>query len=258
MLYSFLYFCIENIVALSMLTLTKGVVLRCVKYNDTSSILDIFTECLGRVSFIVRLSSRSNSRMKKQLFQPLTQLEIEFDHRPSKSLQYIRNVRLIVPYTSIPFEPTKYSFLFFLAEFLYYVTNSEQNNTALYGYISNSLQWLDTTNNVCANFHLVFMMHIAKFIGFYPNLENYSFGSYFDLRSGEFSKSIPLHADYLNPFESSRIRLLMRMNYETMHIFSFNHIERNRIVELILFYYRLHISNMPSLTSFEILKDVFK
>lgn len=49
----------------------------------------------------------------------------------------------------------------------------------------------------------------------------------------------------------------MRMNYETMHLFEMSRTERNRCVEIILNYYRLHLPDMPELKSLEVLRELF-
>ena len=236
---------------------TKAIVLRQVKYGDSSLIVDTFTEQMGRLSFIVRIPKTQKGKLKKQFFQPMTILELTFDHRQRKVLQHLRDARIAIPFVGIPFDAVKMSLSIFLAECLYYCTRDEQENSPLYQYIENSIVWLDTAAQAYANFHLVFMMRLSRFIGFYPNLEDYVEGCYFDLRNASFTLTAPLHPDFLQPAEAARINTLIRMNYETMRLFRMNHMERNRITELILFYYRLHVPNMPELRSFDVLKELF-
>ena len=40
-------------------------------------IVDMLTEQLGRISFIVRVGKKGSSATKRQFFQPLTLLEVE-------------------------------------------------------------------------------------------------------------------------------------------------------------------------------------
>ena len=42
-----------------------------------------------------------------------------------------------------------------------------------------------------------------------------------------------------------------------MHLFSFSRNERNRCVELILKYYRLHVPDFPELKSTGVLQELF-
>ena len=145
----------------------------------------------------------------------------------------------------------------FLSEFIYYATRNEQENPTLFTYISTSLEWLDNAYEDFANFHLVFMMRLGKFLGFHPFLEDFTPGCFFDLRNGCFTLSMPLHTDFLNAADAGHLYNLMRMNFDTMKLFKLSHDDRNRITEIVLRYYKLHLPNMPELQSFDILREVF-
>ena len=103
-----------------MLTKTQAIVLHSLKYGETRLIVDMFTRSMGRQSFIVSIPKSTKAKIKKQLFQPLSILEIEFDSRPKVQLQKLADVRLASPFSSIPFHAHKLSISLFLAEFLYY------------------------------------------------------------------------------------------------------------------------------------------
>ena len=238
-----------------MLTKTQAIVLHSLKYGETRLIVDMFTRSQGRQSFIVSIPKSVKGKIKKQLFQPLTLLEIEYDLRPKLQLQKLSDVRLASPFSSIPFDPNKLSISLFIAEFLYYALRSEQRNEPLFDYIVNSIQWLDAQTNRFANFHLVFLMRLSRFLGFYPNLDHYQAGDYFDLRESVFLPVPPVHRDFLHPQEAEKIQLMMRMDFPTMHLFRMSHQERNRLLEVSLIYYRLHIPDFPELKSVSVLQE---
>ena len=241
-----------------MLTKTQAIVLHSLKYGETRLIVDMFTRSQGRQSFIVSIPKSVKGKIKKQLFQPLTLLEIESDLRPKLQLQKLSDVRLASPFSSIPFDPNKLSISLFIAEFLYYALRSEQHNEPLFDYIVNSIQWLDAQTDRFANFHLVFLMRLSRFLGFYPNLEHYQSGDYFDLRESVFLSTPPVHRDFLHPQEAEKIQLMMRMDFPTMHLFRMSHQERNRLLEVSLIYYRLHLPDFPELKSVSVLQELYQ
>ena len=53
------------------------------------------------------------------------------------------------------------------------------------------------------------------------------------------------------------IQLLMRLNYTTMRLLSLTRSERNRIVDVILYYYKLHLPEFPEMKSLPVLKELF-
>ena len=240
-----------------MLTKTQAIVLHTLKYGETRLIVDMFTRSYGRLSFIVSLPKSPKGKIKKQFFQPLTMLEIETDVRPRLQLQKLSDARLLHPFSTIPFSQHKLSISLFVAEFLYYALRGEQQNALLFDYVIDSIQWLDGQDIRFANFHLVFLMRLSRFLGFYPNLDDYSAGDYFDLRESVFLPAPPVHRDFLQPEEAQKVQLMMRMDYATMHLFQMSHTERNRLLEVALTYYRLHLPDFPELKSLSVLQELY-
>ena len=241
-----------------MLAKTQAIVLRSLKYGEAKMIVDMFTRSHGRLSFIVSIPKSAKSKIKKQFFQPLSLLEIEADVRPKSQLQKLADARLAHPYSSIPFDPHKLAIALFVSEFLYHALRSEQQNAPLFDYVANGVRWLDGQEAHFANFHLVFLMRLSRFLGFYPNIEHYETGEYFDLRESIFVAHPPVHRDFLYPHEAEKIRLLMRMDFSTMHLFRMSHQDRNRLLEVSLAYYRLHLPDFPELRSLSVLQELYQ
>jgi DNA repair protein RecO (recombination protein O) len=196
--------------------------------------------------------------LKKQLFQPLTLLNIETDVRPRIQLQKLHNAAIAIPLSSLQTNPAKLSITLFLAEFLYHALKGEQENEPMFDYVASSLQWLDGADGHVANFHLVFLMRLARFLGFFPNLDDYQPGCYFDLRASSFCLQPPVHRDLLLPEEAEKVQLMMRMDYPTMHLFRLTRQDRNRLLEIALSYYRIHLPSFPELKSLAVLQETWE
>lgn len=241
-----------------MLVKTKAIVLHSFKYGESKLIIDLLTAGYGRQACIATIGKSRGGKLQKQYFQPLFILEVIIDMRQRVRLQRLKEARIYVPFMSIPFNPFKLSISLFMAEFLRHATRKEPVDTLTYAYVENSIMWLDGCDGHFANFHLVFMMRLSKFLGFYPNLDGYVPGCRFDLRSSCFRTDMPLHNDCLPPEESEKISLLLRMNYPTMHLYKMSHAERNRMADVILRYYQIHIPDFPELKSLQVLKEIFE
>ena len=85
-----------------MLQKTVGIVLHVLKYNDTSNIVEMYTELSGRASFLVTVPRSKKATVKSVLFQPLALIEFEADYRPNTSLFRIRRPNLSVPLLLFP------------------------------------------------------------------------------------------------------------------------------------------------------------
>ncbi|MBQ6751759.1 MAG: DNA repair protein RecO [Bacteroidaceae bacterium] len=235
----------------------RGIVLRTVKYGDTSMVVDLFTESRGRQSFMASTARAKRAVRSKSFWHPLSQVEFSAEMRPVGGLPRPADVRTYYNYIDLPFSPVKSTLALFLAEFLSAALREEKENLPLYRYIESSLQWLDMVESpaAMANFHLAFLMHLSRFIGIYPNLE--SPDRYFDLMAGTYCDRPPLHAHYLQRQEAQALPTLFRMDYPTLHLFRFSRRERMRILHVLNEYYRLHVPNFPELKSLEVLQEFY-
>lgn len=240
-----------------MLQKLQGVVLGTLKYSDKANIARIYTEQLGCRSFIVPIQRSKKSAVRQVLFQPLSLVEFEADIRPHTSLYPIKEARAAYPLQTVPYDPYKSAIALFLSEFLSRVLREEDVNAPLFAYLNFSIRWLDACESSFANFHIVFLMRLSRFLGLYPNVDDYADGWVFDLLNACFSPSLPLHGQYLQPEESARVRALMRMNFETMRLFAMNRTQRRRCLDVICIYYQLHIPEFPELKSISVLHELF-
>ena len=252
-----------------MLSKTEALVLHSIKYGEQKLIVDMFTRQHGRLSFLLTIPKTAHGKLRKQYFQPLTMLMIESDVRQQLQLQKLRDAAILLPLPTLLSDPSKLSICLFLSEFLYHALKGEQRNEPLFDYVATSLQWLDSREQDYANFHLVFLMHLSRFLGFYPNLEekgdwHYQHierrgerALYFDLQAASFCTAPPVHRDFLMPEEAGILRLMMRMDFPTMHLFRLNRQQRDRCIEVALQFYRLHLPDFPDLRSLSVLKELW-
>lgn len=236
---------------------TPGIVLCNVKYNDKYSLVHIYTQQAGRVVYMISRPKGKGGKLSMNIFSPLNILDIEAEHLPTRDIQRIREARNLLPYQSIPSDFNKTSLLFFLSEFLSKVLKDANDCHLIYEFISESMKILEMTERSTANFHIVFMLQLIHFLGFYPNLENYAEGDYFDLLAGEFSPTTPFHRHFISRNDSQALSRLARITYTNMHHFAFNRNERKTIILHILEYYKLHVQNFADLKSLDILHELF-
>jgi len=231
-------------------------VLHTLKYNDENIICHLLTEQAGCVAFIVRVSQSRRVRVRHTLFQPLQLLNIEWNARVREGLERLKNA-VPVPYASIPYEPQKASVALFLAEFMRRALRKEPPSPGMFSYVWQSLQWYDLCAADYANFHLVFLLRFSRLLGFFPNLDDCREGAWFDLLSGDFVPSRPVHGHALSPDDAAWLPKLLRMQYQSMHLFRFNGAQRSRLLQFVCDYYRLHVPEFSELKSLDVLREVF-
>ncbi len=250
-----------------MITSTKAIVLHSLKYGDDKVIVRLLTEACGLQSCIAKTAKSgraagggtrtSRGRLRPQYLQPLTLLDCELDIRPTAQLQHIADARLAAPLTTVPYDARKMALAMFTAEFTLAVCTHEAADANVYRYVESAVRWLDSSKDGFANFHLTLMMRLCRLLGFYPNTDDYEDGAWFDLRSGCFCSACPLHTDRLAPCDAARVRPLLRMDFNTMHLYRLSRHERNQLTDLILTYYRLHVNAFPELKSTAVLQELW-
>ncbi len=239
------------------MTQSRAIVLHIQRYNDESLIADVLTEERGCVGMMVRVSRSRRAAVRHTLFRPLAVLDLTWDDRPRASLQRPRAAQTALPLCSVPYHPLKSAMALFIAEFLHHAVRTERDCREVFGYVVRSVEWLDACPSGFANFHLVFLMRLTRFLGIEPNAAGAETGAFFDLRSAEFVPSQPLHADFLRPEDARLVPLFMRMRYGNMRVFRFSGAERSRLLAYINTYYRLHLPAFPELRSLAVLREVF-
>ena len=236
---------------------TDGLVINTINYNDKYILSQIFTKEFGRVTYMVSKSKSKTSKVQRSLFSPLALLQLEVEHKPSRNIQRIREAQVLFHQFDTMSDIGKTSMVFFISEFLSRVLVEAQENKHLYSFLEQAVQILEMTDKSIANYHLVFMIRLSCFFGFYPNLQNYRRDSLFDMQAGEFVTRQPLHNNYVNKEESSHLARLDRINFENMHKFLFNRRDRINIIDRVLEYYRLHLNDFPKLKSLDVLHELF-
>ena len=234
----------------------KGIVLRCVKYDDKSFIAHLFTASRGHVSFMINGSHGKRSGTSARLFQPMAFLSFQWDAKPNASLQRMKEARLLFVQQSIPFDPIKRSVAMLLTEFMTYTLRDEASNPDLYLYIEHSIQWFDMAETEYANFHLVFLFKLARFLGISPNMESYSDGDLFDLTNGHFTPHGLPSETTMSEHDAQLLFQLNGANYETMATIAMSRQDRARMIRYLATYYTIHIPKFPTLQSLEILQQL--
>ncbi|MBR2318360.1 MAG: DNA repair protein RecO [Bacteroidaceae bacterium] len=234
-----------------------GIVLRTLKYSDSLLIVDVYTRQRGRYSFLSPISHSKRGRVRSVLFQPLSMLSFTASCRQGKRLPRISDVQPYAMYSSIPFNVVKSSIAMFLSEVLTYSLREEEGDESLFIFLDRSFILFDNLENGYADFHIIFMAQLLRYLGIFPNIENFSAGDYLDLVQGCVSKEHPLHPSFLMPQEAAAFVSILRTGYEAMHTLSLNRELRGCYLAILIDYYRLHIPDFPQLKSFEVLKELF-
>ena len=235
----------------------KGIVLNTIRYSDKHNIVHVYTDGGGLMSFAVPLGKTHAARMRNAMLMPLSLIDLEAGVRAGRELAVLREVRRNYPLSTLYSDPVKNAISLFISELLAHVIQEPEGNDPLFRYIEQSVQLLEQMPDGIANFHICFLYHLGAHLGIQPNVESYRQGYWFDMTDGVFVPAVVQGHMHLPPREAQVIHLLSRMTFSNMGVFRFSREERNRVLDVIISYYRLHNAAIGTLRSPEILKQLF-
>jgi len=206
---------------------TRAIVLNHLRYGDSSLIVDLYTENRGKQTVFVKGVFSKKSRIRSALFLPLHLLEADLHHRANRQMQHISNVQIFCPFHDIPYNPVKGCVAMFIAEILQKTLKEEESNRELFDFLLHSIQTLDLNEHGTANFHIVFLVHYSRYLGFYLKYE----------------KLLPQ---------------IFNTSFNNLDKLALNHNQRNSLTEYLLDYYSIYVENFGKMKSFAVLKNIFQ
>ncbi|MEQ3661336.1 MAG: DNA repair protein RecO [Flavobacterium sp.] len=232
---------------------TKAIVISTLKFQEKSLIVKCFTQSNGIKSYFVNNAfTGKNNKQKKAFFQPLMQLEIEAIHKNKATLERFKEVKIATPYQTINYDIYKTTIVLFLSEFLNHAIKEEEANEALFEYLEAALLWLDNHNEI-SNFHLIVLIQITKYLGFYPENPSETI-DYFDQLEGVFT-DLP-SSNSLSAEETILLKKLLALKLDNIqNSFSVN--QRQILLKIIVNYFTLNVEGFKKPKSLEVFKEVF-
>jgi len=236
-----------------MLVKTKAIVISALRYQEKSLIVKCFTQSDGLKSYFVPSAySGKKSNQKIAYFQPLTLLEIEANHKNKGTLEHFKEIKLATAFSTINTDVFKSTIVIFISEMLHHSIHEEEKNQDLFTFLETALLWLDTHDET-ANFHLILLLEITKFLGFYPDSSETAF-NFFEMSEGIFS---PFQGtSCLNEHETFLFKKLIQLKFDSNQKV-FAGIERQMLLKILLDYYSIHLDGFKKPKSLEVLKEVF-
>ena len=237
-----------------MLIKTKAIVLTSIKYGEADLIVKCLTEH-GVKSYLLRNIFRSKSKkLKIGYFQALSQLDISAYHNKQGNLNKMSEASVYYLYQTLATDIYKQSIALFLAEVLAYALKEEEENQLQFQYIEASLKWLDLHSSF-ANFHLIFLLELTKYLGFYPDTSSMS-ANFFNLEEGNFTISQPFRS-FLSGKKLILFKSLIGIKFDDMVELKWNSESRQTVLDILLEYYELHLPGFKKPRSLKVLKEVF-
>ena len=236
---------------------TKAIVISSLKYQEKSLIVKCLTQSDGLKSYFVPNAFSANKASfnngnKIAYFQSLSLLEIEASHKNKGTLEHFKEIKLSHTYQTISGNIVKSTIILFLSEIIHNSIHEEEKNENLFLFLESALLWFDAHHEV-ANFHLILMLEMTKFLGFYPDISDVAF-KFFDIKEGIFTYLQGTNC--WNEHETAMFKRLLYLKFDSdQKIFA--GVERQILLKMLLSYYTAHLDGFKKPKSLEVLTEVF-
>ena len=243
-----------------MIAKTKGIVLRTIKYGETSLVVSMFTELFGLQTYLVngvRMSTKKGTP-KALLFQPSAILEVVAYHNEFNNLQRLKEYKWEFLYQHVLSNVHKNAVALFMIELLTKCLKQPETNPSLFYFTEDALHHLDSaTSAVTGNFPLFFAVHLAVFFGFRINDEFSEEKHFLDLDEGRFVEEQPTHQYYLIDKEAAAVSEILKIQqpHELEQVY-LNQDMRRRILHGLEQFYILHVPEFGTMRTLPVLREI--
>lgn len=241
-----------------MLLKTRGILLRAIKYSETSLILDIYTREKGLKKYIVSGVRKNKARMHANLFQVMSILDIVAYDRPDRDLNRLKEAQSAFLFQRIPFEVPRSAIGLFMIEVTRKAIHDAESNPELYDLLENFLSFLDQTLDSVANIHLLYLLQFSAYLGIMPELDYDTERPFFDLQEGHFTSTVPPHSNYLDETNALLLHQLLESDLQDSCHLKMTATQRKELLHRLLDYYRIHLDHFNTIHAHTILEEILR
>ncbi|MEM1128384.1 MAG: DNA repair protein RecO [Bacteroidota bacterium] len=153
-----------------MIVRTEAVVLRSMRYRETSLIVTLFTHEQGRVSVLAKGARLTRSRFGATL-QPMAHIEVLYAHKSTRTLHTLRESAHLTLHPHLRQDLGRTALGYRMIELVAALMPQEAPNAPVFELLKGSLTVLDQAEGVVTALLPYFQLRLATLLGFGPAIE---------------------------------------------------------------------------------------
>ncbi len=242
-----------------MITKTKGIVLRAVKYGETSLVVTVFTDMLGIQSYLVQGVRKSGKAGQRAIMlQPGALLTLDVYHSERKQLHRIRECAWSHVPAAVLSDVVKNCIVLYWMEILQKCLQEPEPNTPLFSFCEDMLIVLDRAEpTTTASINLFFLIHLSRILGFGVTAPAGPEQPFWDYQEGLFTGNRPAHPHYTDDtLTASLSELLCVMHPDELTDIPLSRADRHKLLDALQMHMANHIRGMNQLKSLPIVREI--
>ncbi|MCI0706817.1 MAG: DNA repair protein RecO [Ignavibacteriae bacterium] len=154
-----------------MIEKTDAIVLKSMRYRDTSKIVTFYTRRYGKIKAIAKGARDSKSKFGAAL-EPMTLSSLVIYKKEQRELQLVSQCDIVKPYKRIHSEMERMAVALSIVELINQLTHDEEENLALFLLLVKTLDCLEKSERMFESHFFAFEIRLALLFGFALHLEN--------------------------------------------------------------------------------------
>jgi len=228
---------------------TEGIVLRCLKYSESSIIADVYTLDKGLRSYIISGLGSKKSRAKVSYYRHLNIITVVAYDKEGNKLARTKEQGLQYHYETLTHDVVKSSVALFALEVVKNAIREAEPNTELYYFIKDFLVRLDKTQSHVGSWPIWFLLDLMPHIGIQPLGNHTHTNQFFDLLNGQYVKDH--NENTLNASDSTLISNASRNRHTAL-----SKAKRSTVIDNLILYYKMHVESWSDLKSVSVLREI--
>lgn len=242
-----------------MILKTEGIVLRTMRYQENNLIATLYTREYGIRSFLITGFRSARSRGKHSYFQPLSIIDIIFFYRENRDLHKITDSKVNHLLLEAQTNPVKLSLGLAIIEIFFDTVKEEEQNEEMYQFLRQTIVLLDGSEKRLIQVFIYFLLHLTRFLGFFPNDES---------EGMDRVKFLPREGIFLPDKDAGDevAQMLRRFIYSTLdplpaeescQQITFSSQTKKNIIKTLFEYYHLHIEGFKYPQTMKVFAELF-
>ncbi len=156
-----------------MIVSTDAIVLRSMKYRDTSKIVTLYSEKFGKISVIAKGARAAKNKFGASL-EPMTHAAVVIYKKEHRDLHFLSKSEIVQPFFKTRIVPDKLAVGLALVELVHLVMHDEEENQIMFALLTDALHALEISKLNALNILFAFELKLVRQLGFAPHFESCS------------------------------------------------------------------------------------
>ncbi len=231
-----------------------GIILKTNGYSDTLKIIHMYSKEKGYLSMI---APSALFKRKTGTVHPFQCIEAEYLPNERGGLQRLKSANPLVSHPNLYMDIVKMNILLLWGEILHILLKNEGTNEPLFHYITQSVDYLDTSQGDTGNFNLYFLYRLALPLGYRINTDSWQEGYLFSPADGSFHPANTSATSISGPNTARIIHTLCTCPLEALRSIPLNRTARNILLDVLLLFYRHNLNLNFNSKALEVIREIF-